>query len=875
MFAEPRPVLEAILAGGATFLITSLCMVGLYFDGISALKEEVRGGLVRTAKTVAALVDGDFHRTFTRPEQEASDDYRRAVAPLQKILRERGDIRFLYTMVLVNKLPCVVLDATPPGDADRDGVEDHSPIMQPYTTAAPALLDALQTGKAQADPEAVKDQWGTYFSAYAPFCDSAGRMAGVVGVDMRADNFAARMAVMKRSLRTGLITALVVCTVFGAGIWWLRERVRTMHRMRLAAEEELRLSEAKFRALTEHSPDVIMRFDREGRHLYVSPSVTRCFRSRPEDWIGKTHRELGFAPECCAFWEDNIRSVAQTGKAVEREYRMETAAGPAIFDIRLHPEPGPDNSLPTIYGVCRDISAHRRAEQHYQMIFNSMIEGVAVHEILCDDHGKPEDYRFLAVNPAFERLTGLKKEDVVGRTAREVVPGLEDVWIATYGKVALTGEPAHFENYAKNFGRWYEVIAYRPMPGQFVTIFSDVTERKRVAEERAHMEEQIRHVQKLESLGVLAGGIAHDFNNFLMAILGNADLAVEELPADSPARSSLVEIRSAALCAADLCKQMLAYSGKGSFVSKPMNLSDLIAGMTQLLEISVSKRAVLRLDLAADLPSIEADASQLRQVVLNLVINASEAIGDKSGAITVSTGAMECDEHYLRGAFQGELLTPGQYVFVEVADTGCGIDKAVQGRIFDPFFTTKFTGRGLGLAVVLGIVRRHGGAIHLHTQMNRGTEFRMLFPASRRTVAVDASSPAVDTWQGTGVILLVDDDETVRSVGKRMIERLGFRVLTAADGREGLEVFRAHLDTITCVLLDLTMPHMDGEAAFKELRRIRPDVRIILSSGYTEHDLSNRLSGLGVQEFIQKPYRLTQLREVLRETVEAGTIQFS
>jgi signal transduction histidine kinase len=402
-----------------------------------------------------------------------------------------------------------------------------------------------------------------------------------------------------------------------------------------------------------------------------------------------------------------------------------------------------------------------------------------------------------------------------------------------------------------------------------IEVARDITARKRAEEEQAKLREQMQEVQKLESLGVLAGGIAHDFNNLLMAILGNADLALFTLSPASPVRHNLEEIVRASQRAADLCRQMLAYSGKGRFVVGRYDLSEIVREMAQMLKISVSKKATLRYFFAPDLPPVEVDATQMRQVIMNLITNASEALGDQSGSISVYTGVMDCDRAYLADSYLDDKLPEGEYVYLEVADTGSGMDEETRRRIFDPFFTTKFTGRGLGLAAVLGIVRGHQGAIKVYSEVGRGTAFKVLLPA-REWVLGDREPRAAQSTQtlaGGRTILLVDDDPEVRNVGSEMLERLGFRVLTAADGEEGLKVFQAYGGEIDCVILDLTMPEMGGEEVFRELRRLGSDARVILSSGYNEQDVTQRFVGKGLAGFLQKPYTVATLQEVINRVL--------
>jgi len=392
-----------------------------------------------------------------------------------------------------------------------------------------------------------------------------------------------------------------------------------------------------------------------------------------------------------------------------------------------------------------------------------------------------------------------------------------------------------------------------------VGISRDITDRK-------DFETRLQETQKLESLGVLAGGIAHDFNNILMAIMGNANLAQWSLSRASPVQGQLEEIVKAAQRAAELCRQMLAYAGKGRVQVTPLDLSGVVEEMKEMLQVSVSKKAELQLRLADGLPSVMADASQMRQVVMNLVINASEAIGEASGTITVVTGARDCDRPYLDGAWNGEQFAEGRAVFLEVTDTGIGMDEATRARIFEPFFTTKFTGRGLGLPAVMGIVRGHAGAITVRTGPGTGSAFTLLFPTCDEPAA--ARPPAAEArgqWRGHGTILLVDDEESVRKVGRQVLERMGFRVRVAADGRSAIEELRAHGEEVRCVILDLSMPTMDGAEAFREMRRVRPEVKVMLSSGYDEQHVVQEFDGKGLAGFIQKPYQVATLEAKLRE----------
>ncbi len=400
-------------------------------------------------------------------------------------------------------------------------------------------------------------------------------------------------------------------------------------------------------------------------------------------------------------------------------------------------------------------------------------------------------------------------------------------------------------------------------------VLTDITEQRAAEEERRGFEERARHVQRLESLGILAGGVAHDFNNILTGIFGYCELACYDLSPDSSARDHMEQIRESARRAAGLCNQMLAYSGRGRFTLRALNLSEVVESVTHLLKSSIARQATVELRLEKDLPAIEAEPPQIQQVVMNLLMNASDAIEEGFGVVTVRTGVTECDHAYLSGTFVDDDLPEGTYVFVEVSDTGAGMDAEVRQRIFDPFFTTKFAGRGLGLAAVLGIVRGHRGAVDIQSEVGSGTVFRVLFPVSKLAVGIEPtqhSEPGGST--GQGLVMVVDDEPVVRRYARESLERSGFEVLTAPDGPNAIEIFRQHGHEIAAVLLDLTMPKMDGHQVLKELRKMRESVRVVLSSGYDEHEVMESLSS-DTAGFIQKPYEPKELVRKLNEVIRA------
>ena len=401
-----------------------------------------------------------------------------------------------------------------------------------------------------------------------------------------------------------------------------------------------------------------------------------------------------------------------------------------------------------------------------------------------------------------------------------------------------------------------------------VATFVDVTARKQAEQDRLSFERQLQETQKLEGLGVLAGGIAHDFNNLLTGILGNASLARLGLqPHQSNLAASLKNIEQSSLRAADLCKQLLAYAGKGRFVIEPINLSALVKETAQMLEVSINKKTSLQLHLAPALPAFLGDATQVRQVLMNLVINASEAIGDQPGIVTIQTSRVQMTADYLQRFAIHEHLSEGDYVILEVTDDGSGMSAETQARIFDPFYTTKFTGRGLGLAAVLGIVRGHKGAIKVYSEPGRGTTFKLLFPATQAegTAAQALRAATATPWHGSGHVLIIDDEPFVRTVADQIFRMLGFTTALAEDGLEAVEIVRASPGAFTLVVLDLTMPRMDGEETLRNLRAINPDLRIILTSGFNEQSTINRFVGRGIAGFLPKPFTVEMLTDQLRK----------
>jgi PAS domain S-box-containing protein len=509
------------------------------------------------------------------------------------------------------------------------------------------------------------------------------------------------------------------------------------------------------------------------------------------------------------------------------------------------------------------VAALQASEERFRTLSGAAFEGVFVHA----------DGTIVLANEAGAAMYGFEPGEMIGQSVMDltapesralVVEHVRSGASDPYEGVARRKDGSTFV--AEVRGR---TLVHQGRPAR-VAIIRDVTDRRRVEAEQRALAERVRQAQKLESLGLLAGGVAHDFNNILTVIANGAALAKRD-PALAPeTASNLDAIALATERAADLCRQMLAYTGKTALSRQAVDLSALVGEMSSMLEVSIAKRVTLARELAPGLPTILGDPTQMRQVVMNLVLNASEAIAGPAGTVRVSTGKGTYGaEAFARSAAGGE-PTPGEYVWLEVRDDGVGMDAATIAQMFDPFFTTKFVGRGLGMAAVLGIVRGHAGAIDVESAPGKGTRIRVFFPASEAEPAPNA--PRAEAEPGAhGVVLLVDDEKNVRTSTKLLLEGFGFEVVAARDGVEAIEVLRTQPARIDVALVDLTMPRMDGIETTQELRRIAPGLPVVLTSGYGAAHLE-RPEGAPPQgdapdAVLAKPYTARQLVAALEGVI--------
>jgi PAS domain S-box-containing protein len=640
-------------------------------------------------------------------------------------------------------------------------------------------------------------------------------------------------------------------------------------------EEELRAGENYLRSIFRAAPIGIgIVTDRVLRE--VNPTMCVMTGYSREELLGKSARILyPDETEYDFVGTEKYRQITEKGTgSVQTRFRRKDGS---LLDVLLSSTPiDPSDPSRGVTFTALDVTGTRLAAQsllekdeYHNAVFHSINDGVFVNDA--------DTMEILDVNDTVCRMYGYTRQEVIhrriaGLSATE--PPFDQQSAVEHLKRSRHDGPQVFEWRARHKsgkGFWVEVNAtYAEIVGKprFIVTVRDISDRKAAEEERLKLERQISQTQKLESLGVLAGGIAHDFNNILMVILGNAQLASSSTPSGSPSVENIRHIELAAQRASELCRQMLAYSGKATFSKERVDLPALVKEMAHLLGTTVSKKAELRLDLAKGTPSVLGDPAQLRQVVMNLIINASEALMGNPGVIAVRVGIANLSEREISGYGFSSRPGPGDYVMLEVADNGCGMDDEAKARVFEPFFTTKFTGRGLGLVAVLGILRGHGAGILVESAPGEGTAVKVLFPPLIPIPgqgAGETEAPSRAAWKGHGDLLLVDDEEDLRILGFRMLSRLGFNVVTASDGREAVDVYGRNKGGFRGVILDLTMPRMDGLEAWTELNRMDPAVKVVLMSGFSSEDVVARFEGKGILGFLQKPFTFEELGKLMSE----------
>lgn len=637
-------------------------------------------------------------------------------------------------------------------------------------------------------------------------------------------------------------------------------------------KEALHASEEKYRLVAETAEDGIITIDQDSMISFVNPALEKLFGYTAVELIGMPLANL-MPPTIRKQHQDGFRRYISTN---QRQMNWQEVQVPGLrkdgqqISIEISFGEYHSENQRFFTGIIRDVTerlaqeqALRESEERYRQMIESSPDGIYISQ-----GGK-----VVYANQALIEMLGANTAaDLVGQQCTTIIHSHFQERLHQFKQTKEFSKPLPLI-FLRMDGQPIEVeislaaIEYRGQPAS-QTFVRDLTERKRI-------EKMLQQTQKVESLGILAGGVAHDFNNLLVAMLGHTSLALRTIPEESKAHRYVFKAMKAAERASELTRQLLAYSGQGHFEIRSLNLNDLINENLHLFQVALPKHIRLQTDFYTQLPPIEADTSQMQQIIMNLLLNAADAIGEHSGQVTIATNVIEINQlnadNYLLDPQHP--LTEGHYVRFTVSDTGMGIPPEVMTQIFDPFYTTKERGHGLGLAAVLGIVRGHRGGIHVESVLHQGTTFDLIFPISSKQInqpqpEIQENHPALTPQKITQSVLIIDDEEDVRQTLTNILETEGIPIFEADDGLAGLEIYKQHRDKIALVILDLSMPNMNGAEVFERLRAENEQVPIMLSSGYSESEATRPFIGQGLADFLQKPYTATSLLTKIKPYLE-------
>jgi len=629
--------------------------------------------------------------------------------------------------------------------------------------------------------------------------------------------------------------------------------------------------ECEYETLTGTSLDGFWIHDISGRILDANDTFCEILGYTKEELLNLTIMDID-ASESSDQVADHIRSTIDAG--IDRFQSRQRRKDGMIIDVELSIQyvKEPEGRF---FVFIRDITERKRAEEvllKSEYEFRSLAESMPQIVWITQPDGSN-----IYFNHQWVDYTGQTLEESYGHGWNKPFHPDDQQMAWEAWQNAITNHAAYSLECrlrrADGVYKWW-LIRGVPVMDEVGTVFkwfgtcTDIDDVKKASEEKQVFEQQMQHTQKLESLGILAGGIAHDFNNILAIIIGYCGLTKMNY---ETAENNITVIEKAAERAAGLCRQMLTYAGKAQLTMAQVNIGMLVDEMVSMLKTTLPQNAIIKPDLSANIPFINGDASQIRQIVMNLIINASEAIGKEQGEIRVSLTKNTVTAGQSNMDYHGKAIPPGEYVCLEVTDNGCGMDEETKWRIFEPFYTTKFTGRGLGMSVVLGIIMSHNGALQLFSQLGQGTTFKVYLPVQISDSAGDEKSrPSAPStpWQESGTILLVEDEDQVRFIAKAMLNNFGFTVVEAVNGKEALELYQKYAVDITLVLTDMGMPIMDGYELFHELKKLCPQLPIIISSGFGDAEVSSRIAISDIAGLISKPYHLDQLRDVLKSVLD-------
>lgn len=725
---------------------------------------------------------------------------------------------------------------------------------------------------------------------YAPLASLRWKIIGIITLLLSLALFAASMlarnlskplqelAETARKIETTGISTIEIPT---SSIAETRQLSNCLHSMLMSIQDvfheknellqQIQSEEEKFRTTLNSIADAVISTDISGKILGMNPVAESLTGWKADEGTGRDLAEvyrvfradngLLCSSPVDKILEGNGREGLSSGLTLKarngQEYHIAESGAP------IRNETGEIKGVVlTFRNVTEEYGNQQKlkeAEWKFHALFENGPLGVAYHRMIYDESGKPFDYFFIDANSNYRELTGV---DPRGKTVREAFPGIENDsfdWIKTFGRVAKTGESTKFEQYLQVTKRWYDVVSFQYKPDHFVAAFFETTEQRK-------LEQQLRQAQKMDAIGQLAGGIAHDFNNVLGGILGAAELLAMEIGENERTNRYLALIQDSSERAADLVRKLMAFGRQNNLVSTPVDAHAAAREAVALLTCSVDKKVKIALELSALQSMVIGDLSQLQNVFLNLGINASHAMPD-GGLLTITSSIIQLDSI----ASAGYCVEPGNFIKFEVRDTGCGIKAEDIPRIFEPFFTTKATGKGtgLGLAAAFGIVKQHRGAITVYSEVGVGTVFHVLLPLTEKAqVAASATQPLA---YGHGCILVVDDEQIIRTTASAILKQLGYEVLVASNGLEGLEIFKSGRHKIDLVMLDMIMPVMNGRECFERIKEIDPAIKVIMASGFCRDEDLQKLKALGLGGFIQKPYGVSDLSHLLEKVLKEKT----
>ncbi len=718
------------------------------------------------------------------------------------------------------------------------------------------------------------DEYGTFVSAFAPVISpDTGEVLLVVGMDVEAADWKWDVA--------SHAAVPITLTIFLVLLMMLFVHLQNTHLALKAGEASLNESEKKHRFLYETMAQGVVYHAADGRVIDANPAAQRILGMTFDQIQGRNSFDSSWKvvnEDGSPFLEEThpARVALQTGRPVFNSVLGVIKPHDEKYlwiDIDAIPQFRPGEDKPSqVYATFVDITERKEAEEalraknaKMESIFRAAPIGIGV----------VSNRMLVEVNQHICEMTGYSREELVGKSASMLYPTQEDfdfVGQEKYRQIQLQGAGSVETKWRRKDGTLINIILSSApidtddLSAGITFTALDITERKQSEEQSKNLETQLFQAQKMESIGTLAGGIAHDFNNLLTGILGNASLILAQMDKSQPFYGRLKNIEDYVKRGSDLTKQLLGFARRGKYETKPTNLAEFIRESSELFR-RTRKEISIHLKAQEELWVVEVDRGQMEQVLLNLYVNAWQAMPD-GGDLHISAENVRLDEVDVNPYN----ANPGRYVKIAVTDTGIGMDEVTMARIFDPFFTTKEKGRGtgLGLASAYGIIKNHGGFIRVESEKGHGTSFMVYLPASNKVVEDDHNKIEDELQKGHETVLLIDDEEMILDVGSNILEGLGYKVMMAIGGKQGLKVYEQNKDAIDIVIIDMIMPEIGGRETFDTMLKINPSVKVLLSSGYSLNGQAEEIMQGGCKGFIQKPFTTVELSKKVRVILDDG-----